>query len=232
MSMVDGVCLVVDATDGVMTQTKFVLSKALKQPHMKVMVVINKIDRPTARLDDVQNEIFDLFVNLDATDQQLEYPVVYTSAKEGWSIDGNQDVQVAIKDTSKRTSNDMSPLFTTMTSYISPPNDVDVTQPFSMLVTQIDSDTFLGKILLGRVSTGKVRVGDRLHAVDAEGNIVEAVKITRILCRRGLDQFAVDEGQAGDVISLAGFTNATVNHTLCDTSITTPLKVCQCNINF
>ena len=137
MSMVDGVCLVVDATDGPMTQTKFVLTKALKAG-LKPIVVINKVDRPTSRLGDVENEVFDLFVSLNASDEQMDFPIIYACARDGWATTDH-----------KVPTTNLQPLFSAITQHIPAPN-VNDTLPFSMLVTQIESDQFLGKLLLGR----------------------------------------------------------------------------------
>ena len=210
MSMVDGVCLVVDATDGPMTQTKFVLTKALKAG-LRPVVVINKVDRPTARLGEVENEVFDLFANLNASDDQMEFPIIYACARDGW----------ATRDP-KQPTPDMAPLFQTITQHIQPPA-VNVHQPFSMLVTQIDSDPFLGKLLLGRISSGTVKTGDRVRALDPAGKVIEEVKVLKLLCRRGLDQVIIDEARAGDIISLAGFSRATVRSTLCSESVSEPI---------
>ena len=201
-----------------MTQTKFVTSKALKRG-IKPLIVINKVDRPTARLGEVENEIFDLFVTLNASDEQMEYPVVYASARDGWATDNADDVQ------NNTHANNMTSLFSAMTDYVPPPA-VDPSKPFSMLVTQIDSDQFLGKLLIGRITHGQVATGDTVHAIDPQSQIIEKVKITKILCRRGLEQIIVDQAEAGDVISIAGFSHATVNSTLADITVNQPLKVC------
>jgi GTP-binding protein len=206
MSMVDGVCLVVDATDGVMTQTKFVLGKALARG-LRPVVVVNKIDRPTARLGEVENEIFDLFALLNATDDQMDFPIVYACAREAWAtLDP------------KKPSNNMADLFKTIVSHVPHP-PVTLDKPFSMLITQIDSDPFVGKLLQGRIFTGKVRMGDRLKALDEQGKLIEEVKVTRVQTRRGMDKVIVDEAEAGNIISLAGFSKASINSTLCALSV-------------
>lgn len=176
MSMVEGVLLVVDATDGPMTQTKFVLRKALAH-NLRPVVVINKVDRPTSRAGgEVENEIFDLFVSLDASDEQLDYSVVYASAREGWAVKNLSDPRT-----------NMNPLFSTILSSVPQPN-VDAASPFTMLVTQIDRNPYLGKLLLGRVRTGTVAVGDTLHSLDPQKGVTELVKVTKILTRRGMEQ--------------------------------------------
>jgi GTP-binding protein len=211
LSMVDGVALVVDATDGPMTQTKFVLSKALKMG-LKPIVVINKVDRPTARVGEVENEIFDLFVNLSASDAQMEFPMVYACARDGWSSMEPKTV-----------GTNMNALFQTIVGHMQPPQ-LDRAKPFSMAVTQIESDQFLGKLLLGRIQSGKVTVGDRLVGIDgATGNKVEDVKCMKIIARRGLEQVQVPHASAGDIVSLAGFSISSVNSTLADPSVTEAL---------
>jgi GTP-binding protein len=202
MSMVDGVFLVVDASDGPMTQTKFVLKKALLRG-IKPIVVINKIDRPSARLGEVENEIFDMFVNLEASDEQIEYPVLYASGRSGY----------ANLDSTKR-DGDMHPLLEAVCSHIKPPQ-CDETKPFSLLVTQIESDAFFGKCLIGQVKSGIARPGDSVKALDEKGNVIENTKILKILRRRGMNRFVIDEAHAGDIVSIAGFNTATVNSTLC-----------------
>jgi GTP-binding protein len=206
MSMVDGVCLVVDASDGPMTQTKFVLKKAL-QRGIKPIVVINKIDRPSARLGEVENEIFDMFVNLDANEEQIEYPVLYASGRSGY----------ANLESDKR-DGDMHPLLQQICSHINPPQ-ADSEQPFSLLVTQIESDAFFGKCLIGQVKSGIARPGDPVKALDEKGNVIENTKILKILRRRGMNRFVIDEAHAGDIVSIAGFSGATVNSTLCAPSV-------------
>jgi GTP-binding protein len=207
MTMVDGVCLIVDATEGPMAQTKFVLRKALAQG-LRPIVVINKVDRPSARVGEVENEIFDLFVALDASDEQLEYPVLYASGRAGWATRSDAEH-----------GTDMHPLFDAILSHIEPPK-VDRSAPFKMLVTQIESDNYFGKCLIGRITAGSVRPGDAIKALDEEGKDLEATKVLKVLRRRGMNRFIVEEAHAGDIISLAGFDTATVNSTLCHPSVT------------
>jgi len=216
LSMVDGVALVVDATDGPMTQTKFVLSKALKMG-LRPIVVINKVDRPTARIGEVENEIFDLFVNLSATDAQMDFPIVYACARDGWSTMEP-----------KKQGADMNPLFQAVVAHVTPP-PLNREAPFSMAVTQIESDQFLGKLLLGRIQSGTVKVGDRLVALTGssagggESTKLEEVKCMKIIARRGLEQVQVPYAAAGDIVSLAGFSTATVNNTLAAPEVTQAL---------
>jgi GTP-binding protein len=207
MSMVDGVGLVVDATDGPMTQTKYVLKKALGMG-LKPFVIINKCDRPTARLGDVENEIFDLFVSLEANDEQMEYKVLYASAREGW----------AVRDKKNDERKNMEAIYETIVDIVPPPK-ANLAAPFQMLVTQIESDIYFGKCLIGRITSGVVRPGDLLKALDEEGKEIEQVKILKLLRRRGMNRFTIDEARAGDIVSIAGFSTATVNATLCHPSL-------------
>lgn len=200
LTMVDGVTLIVDATEGPMAQTKFVLKKALGQG-LKPIVVINKVDRPTARLGEVENEIFDLFVTLDATDEQLEYPVLYASGRSGWA-----------SKTTDPTDN-MDDLFQAIVDHVPPP-PADPTAPFQMLVSQIESDTHFGKCLIGRIKSGTVKVGDSIKALDEKGGVIETSRVLKILRRRGMNRFTLDQAIAGDIVSIAGFSTATVNTTL------------------
>jgi GTP-binding protein len=180
MGMVDGVALVVDAFDGPMTQTKYVLSKAIKKG-LKAFVVLNKMDRINnpSRVSEVENEVFDLFVTLGASEAQLEFPFVYASARSGWAS--------LARDATEDQRTDLAPLFETIISHIPAPN-VKTDAPFSMLVTNIERNAFFGKMLLGKIHSGSVRPGDTLHAVDPTGKSFETIKVTKILCKRGLEQ--------------------------------------------
>ena len=162
MTMVDGVCLVVCATEGPMPQTKFVLQKAL-QRGIKPIVVINKVDRPTSRVEDVENEIFDLFCNLEANDEQLEYPVIYASAKDGWALNSLD---------ASRSRETVTDLLDAVVEHIPAP-DVNAEGELQMLITQTESNQYFGKMLIGRVAQGKISVGDRLQSVDQTGKVVE-----------------------------------------------------------
>lgn len=210
LSMVEGVCLIVCATEGPMTQTKFVLKKALSR-NLKPIVVMNKIDRETARPDKVENDLLELFIGLDADDEQLDYPIIYASAKEGF----------ASLDPSVR-SGTMVPLLERMISDIPAPN-CDINAPFSMLVTQIEQDLYVGKCYLGKIESGTIRVGDPLRNLDTKGNIVSEGKCSKIIRRNGLEQESVDVAIAGDIVSIAGLPDSFVNHTLCNPSISTNL---------
>jgi len=211
LSMVDGVILLVDSSEGAMPQTKFVTGKALALG-LKPIVVVNKIDRPDERIQEVLDEVFDLFVTLEATDEQLDFPVLYASGRNGYC---NEDPSLR--------SGTLEPLFQKIVDHVPPPA-LDVDAPFSFLVTLLDRDNFLGRILTGRVQSGTLKVNQAIHAIDADGNVLETGRASKILSFRGLDRVPVDEAQAGDIISLAGLAVATVANTIADPSITTAIK--------
>lgn len=206
MTMVDGVALVVDATEGPMTQTKFVLGKALKRG-LRPLVVINKVDRSTNRVGEVETLIFDLFADLDANDEQLDFPILYASGKDGWATpDPDEGV--------KGKGVDMKPLFDLIIKHVPAPQ-VHPDKPFTMLTTQIFSNKFFGKCLVGRVSAGKIKVGDAISAIDSKGNWIEDTRVVKLIAFDGLDQVFVDEAVGGEIVAISGFKNASVNHTLC-----------------
>lgn len=209
LNMVDGAIVLVDAAEGPMPQTKFVVSKALKVG-LKPIVAINKIDKPEERHEAVVDEVFDLFASLDATDEQLDFPILYGSAKQGWMALNPEGPQT-----------DMQPLFDLVVDHVRPPETND--GPFSMLVTTIQSDPFLGRILTGRVSSGTVKPNQSIKALSAEGDIVEQGRVSKVLAFRGLDREPVDQASAGDIISIAGLTTATVADTLADMSVSEPI---------
>lgn len=211
MTMVDGVILIVDSTEGPMAQTKFVLSKALAQGQ-KPIVVINKVDKSSQRIQEVEDEILELFFNLDANEEQLEYPILYASGRSGW-VSSRRIVE---KDDN---TYGMKELFEYIIDYIPPPK-VNRNEPFQMLVTQIESDQYFGKCLIGCIKSGTIKPGDTIHALDENDNIIETTKVLKLIRRRGMTRYIINEACAGDIISLAGFTNATVNSTLCDVKIT------------
>ncbi|PJG48790.1 translational GTPase TypA [Sphingobium sp. LB126] len=211
LSMVDGVVLLVDSSEGAMPQTKFVTGKALALG-LRPIVVVNKVDRPDERIQEVLDEVFDLFVTLDATDEQLDFPVLYASGRNGYA---NED--------SSLRSGTLEPLFQKIVDHVPPPA-LDVDAPFSFLVTLLDRDNFLGRILTGRVQSGTLKVNQPIHAIDADGNVLETGRASKILSFRGLDRVPVDEAQAGDIISLAGLTVATVSNTIADPAVTTAIK--------
>ncbi|KAF8059828.1 P-loop containing nucleoside triphosphate hydrolase protein [Lyophyllum atratum] len=215
LSMVDGVALVVDATEGPMTQTRFVLGKALKRG-LKPLVVLNKADRPTARPVQVESDLFDLFATLGATDEQVDYPLLYASAKQGWAQDTPPTPAPGSPASAEvtPTNTNMTPLFDLILSHVEPPTHLDRTLPFSMLTVQIESDPYVGMLYLGRIHTGILRVGDTVWAIDAEGNKVGDGKVKKIYGRKGLERTEKDVAGAGEIVSIAGIKNGGVNVTL------------------
>ncbi len=212
LSMVDGCLLLVDALEGPMPQTKFVLSKALAQG-LKPIVVLNKIDRPNARPEEVLDEVYELFLALGASEDQFDFPVVYASGRDGWASYENNGK-----------TDDLTPLFETIIKHVHPPEaETHGNEPFSMLVTMIDSDPFLGRILTGRVQSGSAKAGAAIKAISLDGQLIERGRVSKVLAFRGLKRQPIDEAIAGDIVSIAGLTEATVSHTICDHAIETPI---------
>ncbi len=208
LSMVDGCLLLVDSMEGAMPQTKFVLTKALAQG-LRPIVVINKIDRPNARPAEVLDEVYELFMALGATEEQFDFPVVYASGRDGW----------ASLTTDGPTEN-LDALFETIIKHVPPPAAAaKAAEPFSMLVTMIDADPFLGRILTGRVESGSAKAGTSIKALALDGSLVERGRVSKILAFRGLKRQPIEEAVAGDIVSIAGLTEATVAHTICDPEI-------------
>src|SRR6476469_1432962 len=210
LSMVDGVILLVDSSEGAMPQTKFVTGKALALG-LRPIVVVNKIDRADARAQEVLDEVFDLFVSLEANDEQLDFPVLYASGRNGY----------ASEDPDRR-EGDLTPLFEKIVSHVPPPA-ADFEGPFKFLVTLLDRADFLGRILTGKVQSGTVKINTPIHALDNDGKVIETGRASKLLAYRGLDRVPIDEARAGDIISIAGLTVATVSNTIADTSVTEPL---------
>lgn len=212
LSMVDGVVLLVDASEGPMPQTKFVLGKALKIG-LKPIVVINKADKPDARPDEVLNEIFDLFVSLNATDEQLDFPTLYASGRNGWAVRELEDEH-----------KDLTPLFETILSYVSEPV-CEPDKPFRMLATTLEADKFVGRILTGKIQSGSVKVNDTVKVINKDGE-VERTKITKIMAYQGLERAALNEAHAGDIVAVAGIVKGTVADTICalDVPVTDYIK--------
>ncbi len=210
LSMVDGVILLVDASEGAMPQTKFVTGKALALG-LRPIVVVNKVDRPDERIQEVLDEVFDLFVSLEASDEQLDFPVLYASGRNGYA---NADHHAR--------SGTLNPLFQKIVDHVPAPS-ADPDGPFKFLVTLLDRDNFLGRILTGLVFSGSVKTNQQIHALDNDGKIVETGRASKIMTFRGLERVPTDEANAGDIISLAGLTIATVSNTICDPSVTDPL---------
>lgn len=212
LSMVDGVVLLVDAAEGPMPQTKFVTSKALALG-LKPIVVLNKVDKPDAEPDRALDECFDLFANLGANDEQLDFPHMYASGRSGWcdaELDGPRK--------------DLNALFELIVRHVEAPKQIaDAGKPFSMIATTLGADPFIGRMLTGRVETGTLKTGDTLKALSRDGTKIEQFRATKIMAFRGLAQAPIDEAVAGDIVSIAGMSTATVADTLCDPSIDTAL---------
>lgn len=217
LSMVDGVLLLVDAAEGPMPQTKFVLSKALACG-LRPIVVINKMDRPDARADEVHGEVFDLFAALDADEEQLDFPVLFASAKDGWARDTAEAAPGA--------TNDMAALFAAIVQHVpQPPTATEeaFARPFSMLATTLEADAYLGRLLTGRIESGTVSPNSEVVALSRTGEIIERAMVTKVLAFRGLLRQPIDEAQAGDIVTIAGLKKATVADTLCDSEVSTPI---------
>jgi GTP-binding protein len=211
LSMVDGVVLLVDAAESVMPQTKFVLAKALKLG-LKPIVVINKIDRHDAQPKETLESIFDLFLALEANDDQLDFHHLYASGRNGWAVNELED---------ERT--DLSPLFKRIVEDVPPPKPQKLAgdaHPFKMLVTTLEADPFLGRILTGRIESGAITMGRNIKALNAAGEIIEKTRVTKLLAFRGLARVPVDRVEAGDLVAIAGLETATVADTLCDLTVT------------
>lgn len=213
LGMVDGCLLLVDAEEGVMPQTKFVLGKALKLG-LRPIVVLNKADRPHADPDRVLNDAFDLFAAIGATDEQLDFPHLYASGKQGW----------AVKDLAKDEKKDLAPLFDLIVEHVPAPTaETRVEEPFQLLSVLIESDPFLGRLLTGRVESGRAVPGAPIHALGPDGKEVEKGRITKILAFRGLKRQPIESADAGDIVAIAGLSKATVADTLAAPEITEAL---------
>jgi GTP-binding protein len=212
LSMVDGVVLLVDAAEGPMPQTKFVTSKALALG-LRPIVLLNKVDKPAAEPDRTLNEVFDLFANLGASDEQLDFPVLYASGINGWAdaaLDGPRK--------------DMSALFNLIVAHVPAPKQIArKDEPFQMLATTLSSDPYLGRILTGRVEAGTLKAGETIKALSRSGERLEVFRVTKVMAFRGLGQQAIDLAEAGDIVTLAGMSKATVADTLCDMALDIPL---------
>ncbi|QKX01703.1 translational GTPase TypA [Wolbachia endosymbiont of Cruorifilaria tuberocauda] len=211
LCMADGVLLLVDAVEGPMPQTKFVLSKALKA-NLKPIVVINKVDRPDSKIDEVLNEIYELFFNLDATNEQLDFPVLYASGRNGWCVKDLSDER-----------KDLSPLFSTVIDHIKP-FVYDQKAPFAMLVTLLESDKFLGRILTGKIYQGVVKVNSDLKVFTLDGRVVERGRLIKLLSFSGLKRIPVEQAVAGDIIAIAGLEKASVSDTIAAPEVTTAIS--------
>ena len=212
LSMVDGVVLLVDAAEGPMPQTKFVTSKALALG-LRPIVVLNKVDKPDAEPDRALNEVFDLFAALDADDEQLDFPALYASGRSGWAdeaLDGPRE--------------DLSALFELILRHVpAPRQQAAADRPFRMLATTLGADPFIGRTLTGRVESGRLRAGDQIKALTREGDVLERFRVSKVMAFRGLSQAPIEEAVAGDIVTVAGMSKATVADTLCDPAIDVPL---------
>lgn len=211
LSMADGVILLTDAAEGPMPQTKFVLSKALAQG-LRPIVVINKIDRSDARPEEVVNEVFDLFAALDANEEQLDFPILYASGRNGWCVTDLNDER-----------KDLTPLLEVILQHVREP-DVDLDAPFAMLVTLLESDPFLGRILTGRVMSGRAQINMPIKAIDLNGKIVEQGRLSKLQSFVGVHRVPVDSAKGGDIISIAGMSSASVADTIGDMNLTEPVQ--------
>jgi GTP-binding protein len=211
LGMADGVILLVDSAEGPMPQTKFVLGKALKLG-LRPMVIVNKIDRQDKRPDEVVNEIFDLFVSLDANDEQLDFPILYASGRSGWCVTDLNDE-----------SSDLNPLMSLIVDHVPEPK-VDEENDFAMLATLLDYDSYLGRCLTGKVISGNAKINDSVKAIDLNSNLIENGRLTKLFKFEGTKKVPVDEVFCGDIICIAGLTKASVSDTICNTNVTTPLK--------
>jgi len=216
LSMVDGVVLLVDSSEGPLPQTKFVLGKALKLG-LRPIVCINKIDRQDARPDEVLSETFDLFDKLGATDAQLDFPYVYAVGRDGWAVRELNDAR-----------KDLTPLFQLIIDHVPAPDcgefgKCDINAPFYMLATTLEADPYVGRILTGKIESGSVRVGQSVKAINIKGEFIENAKITKIIEHRGVEKISLETASAGDIVVIAGFSKATVADTLCDPSVNEPI---------
>ena len=211
LSMADGALLLIDSAEGVMPQTKFVLAKALKQG-LKPIVVINKLDKADQRADEVLNETFDLFVSLDANEEQLDFPVIYASGRSGWAskdIDGPRE--------------NLNPLLDLVIDHVKPA-EFDKTKPFAMLSTLLYADSYLGRSLVGRISQGTAKANQQIKAINLDGEKVDEGRLTKIFRYEGTKKVPIEVGEAGDIVVIAGLEKANVADTICDTEVDTPIQ--------
>ncbi len=210
LNMVDGAIVLVDAAEGVLPQTKFVVGKAL-QRGLKPIVVVNKIDRQDARPDEVHTEVFDLFAALGATDEQLDFPMLYASGRQGWA---DAELEGARKD--------LSALFNLVLSHVKAPA-LDAEAPFAMVASILEYDNFLGRVLTGRIEQGRARLNMPVRVLRQDGSVVESARLTKLLGFRGLDRVTVEEAEAGDIVAVAGLTDATIPDSIGAPELTEPL---------
>ncbi|MDZ7823886.1 MAG: translational GTPase TypA [Ahrensia sp.] len=211
LSMVDGAIVLVDAAEGPMPQTKFVVGKALKVG-LKPIVAINKIDRPDARHDEVVNEVFDLFAALDANDEQLDFPILYGSGRAGWMADAPEQPANAT----------LEPLLDLVLRHVPEPKVGE--GAFSMIGTLLEANNFLGRMITGRIHSGSIKPNQAVKVLSQDGKLVETGRISKILAFRGLERVALDEAHAGDIVAIAGLSKGTVADTYCDPSVTVAMQ--------
>ena len=210
LSMADGALLLIDSAEGVMPQTKFVLAKALKQG-LKPIVVINKLDKADQRANEVLDETFDLFVSLDANEEQLDFPVLYASGRSGWAdneVDGPRE--------------NLNPLLDQIIDHVKPA-ELDKSKPFAMLSTLLYSDSFLGRSLVGRINQGTAKANQAIKAIDLDGNKVDEGRLTKIFRYEGTKKVPIEVGEAGDIVVIAGLEKANVADTICDLEVNDPI---------
>ncbi|MBU8544359.1 MULTISPECIES: translational GTPase TypA [Roseomonadaceae] len=210
LSMVDGAVVLVDAAEGVLPQTKFVLTKALARG-IRPMVVVNKVDRQDARPDEVHNEMFDLFAALGADDNQLDFPMLFASGRQGWA-----------DTTMEGPRKDLSAMFDLILSHVPAPG-LDPNLPFAMNAAILEADNFLGRILTGRIEQGTARLNMPVKVLRRDGSVVETGRLTKLMTFSGLDRVVVDTAYAGDIIAIAGLSNGTIPDTICDPAVAEPL---------
>ena len=211
LHMADGALLLIDSAEGVMPQTKFVLSKALKQG-LKPIVIINKLDKSDQRATEVVNETFDLFVNLDANEEQLDFPILYASGRAGWAtkeINGPRE--------------NLQPLLDLILNHVKP-KVTDKTKPFAMLSTLLYADSFLGRSLVGRIAQGTAKANQQIKAINLEGKKVDEGRLTKIFRYEGTKKVPIEEGEAGDIVIIAGLEKANVADTICDLELNEPIN--------
>ncbi|MBX9465139.1 MAG: translational GTPase TypA [Neoaquamicrobium sediminum] len=211
LSMVDGAIVLVDAAEGPMPQTKFVVGKALKVG-LKPIVAINKIDRPDARHIEVVNEVFDLFAALDATDEQLDFPILYGSGRDGWMAEAPEGPK----------EDGLAPLFDLVLKHVPEPTVKE--GPFRMIGTILEANPFLGRIITGRIESGSLKPNQAVKVLHHDGSLLENGRVSKILAFRGLERQPIEEAQAGDIVAIAGLSKGTVADTFCDPSISEPMQ--------
>jgi len=211
LCMADGVILLIDAAEGPMPQTKFVLGKALIQG-LRPIVIINKIDKKDGRPEEVLDEVFDLFISMEANDEQLDFPILYASGKNGWCVKDLNDEK-----------NNLYCLFDLILKHVPGPVSKK-NKDFAMLATLLDSDPFLGRCLVGKIDSGKAKVNNLVKVIDLNGNVIENGRLTKLFTFKGTKRIPVDEVFAGDIICIAGLTKCSVSDTICNSSINLPIK--------